>query len=241
MKQITILVLFSFYSLVVSSQKTSSINIGFGYPGFFQANFDKNSGGSHTINSGRIHVFTEIRQLIRFKNNPAFLVTPGIGYFLFNESESSGALGGGSSTILKHYAVSLYAKLNYSITKDNEKPFCWYAGVLGGFYVFSKTKGEMYWWMYQQGGSRSGIEEIDKSGKSFYNNFYNGIYAGFKIKTGKNDFFRPAFEFSFFPGYANITDKFLSDTNKDEPIAKSMGMISLTLGFGKKKATQVNE
>lgn len=241
MKHFTILALFTIFSLFAYSQEKPSINVGIGYPSFFQTNFDESSGGYHSINSGRIHVFTEIQQLIRFKNNPAFSVTPGIGYFLFNESESGGGLGGGSSTTLKHNAFSLYAKLNYSITKNNEKPFCWYAGVLTGFYFYSKTTGERNWWMYQQGGGRSGTEEIDKSGKAFYNTFYNGIYAGFKIKTGINNRIQPAFEFSFLPSYANITYIYLSEENKNEPLAKSVIMGSVILGFGTKKATRTNE
>jgi hypothetical protein len=113
--------------------------------------------------------------------------------------------------------------------------------VLSGFYFFSKTTGEMNWWMSMQGGGRSGSEEIDKNCKAFYNNFYNGIYAGFKIKTGKNSFFQPAFEFSFLLYYVNITNIYLSDENKNEPLAKSAIMGSVILGFGTKKATRINK
>jgi hypothetical protein len=179
--------------------------------------------------------------LVKFKNNPAFSLAPGIGYFLFNESESGGGLGGGNSSTVKHEALSLYAKLNYSITQNNEKVFCWYAGVLTGFYFYSKTNGERSWWMMQENGGQSGSQEINKSGKPFYNNFYNGIYAGFKIKTVKNYRFHPAFEFSYLPGYANITDRYLSNEDKDESLAKSMIMGSVIFGFSTKKATRVIE
>jgi hypothetical protein len=229
------------YSFLVFSQEVPSINVGVGFPSFFQTNFDEDWGSYHSIDPGRIHAFTEIQQLIKFKNNPAFSVTPGIGYFLFNESESGGGLGGGTSTDLKHSALSMYAKLNYSITKNNEKPFRWYGGVLLGFYLYSKTTGERNWWRMEQLGGRWGSSEIDKSGKAFFNSFYNGIYAGFKIKAGKSDRFQPAFEFSFLPGYANITDRYLSDENKDESLTKSMIMGSVIFGFGTKKATRINE
>lgn len=241
MKQIAILAVFCFYSILTFSQEAASINVGVGLPSFLQPNFDDNSGGNHSINSGSIHVFSEIQQLIKFKNSPSFSVTPGIGYFLFNESESGGGLGGGNSSDVKHSALSVYAKLNYSITQNKEKPFRWYGGVLLGFYLYSKTSGERSWWMMEQLGGRSGSAEIDKSGKPFFNSFYNGIYAGFKIKAGKSDRFQPAFEFSFLPGYANITDKFLSNEDKDESLAKSMIMGSVIFGFGTKKATRINE
>ncbi len=241
MKQIAILALFCMYSILAFSQEVPSINVGAGFPSFFQTNFDKDWGSYHSIDPGRIHVFSEIQQLINFKNNPAFSVTPGIGYFLFNESESGGGLGGGGSSAVKHHALSIYAKLNYSITQHNEKAFRWYAGVLTGFYFYSRTTGERSWWMMQELGGRSGSEEISKSGKPFYNNFYNGIYAGFKIKTGKNDCFQPAFEFTFLPGYANITDTYLSNEDKDDSMAKSLIMGSVIFGFGIKKATRINE
>ncbi len=236
MKKFTFLTLILLSSIIAFSQERSIINVGAGYPFFSPQNFDENSGGSHHIGNDRLHAFIELPQLIKFRKNPDFSLTPGFGYFHFNEDETSGALGGGSSTVLKHSSLSLYVKLNYSITKNDEKPFCWYAGLLGGFYIYSNSKGEMFWWSYMQGGAQSGTQEIDKSGKSFYNNFYNGIYAGFKIKTDKIGFFRPAFEFSFFPGFANITDNFRSIQNKDESLAKSMVMISLNLGFGHKKS-----
>ncbi len=130
--------------------------------------------------------------------------------------------------------------MNYSISNP-EKSFRWYAGTFSGFYVYSKTSGDASWWMIQQGGNRYGEYEIDQNGKSFFNNFYTGFYAGFKIKTGFENWLQPAFEFSFLPGYASITDRFLTYEDKDTSTTKSMVLMSIIFRFGKKKATQINE
>ena len=94
MKIIAFLTLIIFSSLHVFSQEHSIIDIGVGYPIFFQRNFDENSGGTHYIGHERLNAFVELPELIRFKKNPDFSVYPGAGYFLFNEFESGGGHGG---------------------------------------------------------------------------------------------------------------------------------------------------
>lgn len=236
MKIIAFLTLIIFSSLHVFSQEHSIIDIGVGYPIFFQRNFDKNSGGTHYIGHERINTFAELPELIRFRNNPDFSVFPGAGYSLFNEFESGGGLGGGNDRTLKHQAFSLYLKFNYSITENSARPFRWYAGLLSGVYVFSKTNGNVGWFRLEQNGYKGGNYSFDHNGKFFFNNFYNGLYAGFKINTGTCNWIQPGFELSFYPGYASITDKFLAFEDQHKSTTKSMMMLSVILGIGAKKS-----
>jgi hypothetical protein len=65
-----------------------------------------------------------------------------------------------------------------------------------------------------------------------------GFLAGFKTFANSNSFLRPAFELSFFPNYATIYDSHLS--MDEQKVAKSMAMLTIILGLGKKKATRIN-
>lgn len=237
MKKIAFLTIIFFYSVLTYSQETSVINIGFGIPFFFQSNFDKNSGGTHSINSIPINIFVEKPQLIKFHEIKSFAITPGVAYFLFNESATGGGLGGGSSKTYKHQAISLYTKFLYESNLKADKPFNWYGGILTGVYLYSKTTGEEYWWRMQQSQNVSGSQEIDRNGKPFFNSFYMGFLAGFKTFANSNSFLRPAFELSFSPNYATIYDSHLS--MDEQKVAKSMAMLTIILGLGKKKLPEL--
>lgn len=238
MKKIVILTLIVFSSVLTFSQETSIVSVGVGYPVFFQNNFDDYSGGTHTMESKRINLTLEIPQLLKFKNNPNFFVTPGGSYIQLNENKFNEALGGSSIQNYKHQAISLYAKLLYEINIKTDKPFNWYGGVLAGAYIYTKTTGNIYGSRWTENGYVSGSSEVDMSGKSFYDSFYFGFFIGFKTLTKSNSFLKPSFEFSFLPGFVNVSRAGYNSGSED--YSKSMAMITVYLGMGKKKATRIN-
>lgn len=239
MKKIIFLTVIIFLSFLSFSQENSKINFGISYPFFFQNNFDDKTGGTHYMNLPRINVSIELPQLFKFRNNPNFNVSPGSCYFLFNECESSGGHGGGTSKELKHQALSLYTKFSYDIGLKSGKPNYFYAGILTGVYIYTKTTGIEDWFMLQEGSYLSGSMKVDRNGQPFFNLFYMGFFTGLNPLAKSNSFVKPIVELSFYPNYAIINDS--NKRTQDQKVARSMAMISFTFGFGKKKATQINE
>jgi hypothetical protein len=236
MKKSALLTLIIFSSVFTFSQETSIINLGIGYPIFFQKNFISGSGAgnTHSMDSKRINLMLEIPDLLKFKNNPNFFVTPGVSYNQLNESKMNEALGGSSIRNYKHQAYSLYAKLIYEINTKSDMPFNWYGGVLTGAYIYTKTIGTEYGSSWTGDGYVSGSSEIDMSGKSFYDSFYMGFLIGFKTLTKSGSFVKPSFEFSFLPGFVNISSAGYHSESED--YSKSMALFSVILGFGHKKS-----
>lgn len=231
MKRIFAILLFIFLPVCIFAQETPLFNIGAGMPIFFNRNFDAHSGGTHFISFKRGNLFVEYPGLFYFTKNRIFNVTPGITYFTFNEYESGGGNGGGSSKKYKHQAVGPYIKLVFE-RHSNSLKHKWYLGFVTGTYFYTNTTGNESWWTLQQDGQISGLKNVSRSGKSFFNSFYYGYYAGFRPIIKLLPILEPAIEFYFLPDYATIIDSYLPF--EEQKSGKSMALVSLVLGFGSK-------
>lgn len=231
MKHFYLIILFIFLPVLIFAQETPIINIGAGMPIFFNRNFDAHSGGTHYMSFKRGNLFVEYPGLFHFTKNRIFNVTPGITYFTFNEYESGGGNGGGGSKKYKHQAVGPYVKLIFENPSNSQKNN-WYLGFVAGSYLYSRTTGNESWWALQQEGQVSGSKNVEGSGKSFFNSFYYGYFAGFRPFLKLTPILEPALEFYFLPNYANIKDSYLPP--EEQKPGKSMAIVSLVLGFGSK-------
>ncbi len=230
MKRTVLLFAFIFAFTFSKSQNHSIFNIGVGMPFFFQSNFNETSGGSHSISSKRINAFIEKSGLFSFTETKNLYITPGAGYFLFNENGSGGGLGGGYSESLKHQAFSIYGKFLYEPGFNSDNNFNLYLGFLTGVYLYTETTGERSWWIMQQLQNRSGTSEVNESGESFFNSIYMGFLIGFNpLGKKSSSFINPLIEFSFFPNYAIIYDDNISED--EQKLSKNMAMISVAFGF----------
>ncbi len=233
MNRIILIALFVLTFTISKSQDHAAISIGGGYPLFFQSNFNKDSGGTHSLTYRRINVFIEKPGLFKL-NSESLYITPGVGYSLFNEMGSGGGLGGGNSKILKHRAVSLYGKFIYEWNFKSEKSSSLYIGFVSGFYLYSKTTGTRSWWQMYQNTNRSGTTEVNRSGNHFFNSAYMGFILGVKpLGNNSNSLFVPIIELSFMPNYAVIYDDHIVEY--EQKLTKSMLMISLSVGFNPKR------
>lgn len=237
-KYCTLIIPFLIFSTECFSQEIPAFAIGSGLPFFININSGKNQSDTHNIESARIHIFIEKGEMIHFPGNPEFSITPGAGYFLFNESKISGGLGAGGSRYYKHQALSFYTKWLYDPGSNPEKVFDFYGGVVSGFYFLSKTTGTEYWYNSFQPYGNSTIE-INRSGKNFFHSLYMGFVFGFKPIVKPGSFVKPRIEFSFLPGYAAISNP--SQSSGEQKVAKSMTMFSVIIGFGHKKKLLKNE
>lgn len=234
MKHTTLLLLLVFTFTISKSQNHSLLNIGGGYPVFFQSNFNEESGGYHEIGDKRLNVFIEKPGLFRFKEAEGLYITPGISYFFFEEYGSGGGLGGGNSKSLEHQAVSFFGKFIYERKFNAKKSTSIYMGFLSGVYLYSKTTGERSWWRSYEKPPRSGTVEVDESGKHFFNSVYMGVLFGFKpLGNNSSSVIVPVVEVSFFPNYAIIYDDHICES--EQKLSKSMIMISLAVGFNTKR------
>lgn len=229
MKKIAFITLIIISSVLAFSQKSSIINIGVGFPIFFKSDFEE-SGMIHQLTGKRVHLFAEMP--VDIGTQRKFSVHPGVGYFLFNEIEQSdpSALGGYSNKELQHNAISIYSRMFYHLEGKNISFKQYYFGGTFGAYLWSKTTGESSWWVYTSPKPISGSAIYNESGKAFFHSAYLGLTAGAKFKTKENSKIQPAVEFSFYPLFVTVNDE-----------KRSMAMLTVVLGIGQKKATQVNE
>ncbi len=233
MKRIIIVLLFVSTFTISKSQNHSAISLGGGYPFFFQSNFNKESGGTHSISNKKINAFIEKPGLFKL-NSESLYITPGVGYFLFNENGSGGGLGGGNSKTLKHQAVSLYGKFIYEWNFKSVKSTNLYLGFVSGLYLYSNTTGTKSWWQMYQNNNRSGTTEVDRSGNHFFNSAYMGFIFGIKpLGNNSSSLFVPTVELSFMPNYAVIYDDHIVED--EQKLTKSMLMLSLSIGFNPKR------
>lgn len=234
MKTFASIFLFVLIPIVGSSQEKPILNFGVGYPFFGQKGNYSYSGGEIYFGSDRINLFIETPALIGFKRNPDFYISPGFSFLTLSESQSGGALGGSGGKNYKRSALSIYTKLLYAPKLKFIKQNVWNFGVITGYYLYTSATGTHNWgymggqqWYY-------GSEEIDTDSKSFFKSFYFGFNTCFQLNFEKVKFLKPAIEFAIYPDFANISDSYSGDSDKD--ISHNMFMGSIFLGLGSKKS-----
>lgn len=234
MKQSILFVFLIFATIISKAQEHSLINFGAGWPVFFNnSTSSEGSGSNYSIGSNSLNVFIEKSGLFNISKSKDLYITPGVNYCLFHESGAGGGLGGGSSTKLKHQAVSLYAKFLIEIDFKSTKSPHLYVGFMPGVYLFSNTTGERFWWNSFNGPNRNGIQPIDRNGKHFFNSSYMGFLFGFKAMGNRSCFIQPHIEFSFFPNYAIFYNPHIS--TDEQNLSRSMAMITIAIGLNPKK------
>lgn len=225
-----------FVSSVTFSQEISKLNFGVGNPFFIPKSNYSYSGGYVFIDKNKLNLFAEIPGLFTFKKNPEFLIYPGLSLIHFNETHSSGALGGNGYTKYQRHALSIYSKFLYKPEFQFINPNNLNFGLVMGYYLYTHSSGYSEWSYYAQDWQYRGSSETDTDGKSFFKSFYFGLTTSFLFNFEKVKYLKPGVEFTFYPDYANIFDHYSGET--DTNISHSMFMGSLILGLGSKNKSK---
>ncbi len=207
--------------------------MGAGLPFFISKINYSDSDGEIFLGENKLNFFVEIPEIFTFKKNPDFMISSGLSYIYFNETQSGGGLGGGSYAKHHRSALSLYMKFQYKSEISFIERNNWNFGIVTGKYLFTHDMGEREWWSLAKDRHYYGSEEINTNSKSFFGSFYFGFTTSFQFNFERIKFSKPAIEFSFYPDYANIFDHYSGDNRY---VSHNMLMTSVIFGFGTKKA-----
>lgn len=233
MKTFLTFTLICIISATLYSQEIPKLNFGVGYPFFIPKSNYSYSGGYIFIEKNKLNLFAEIPGFITFKKIPEFMISPGLSFIYFNETQESGALGGSGYTKYQRHALSIYSKFMFMPEIKFVNPINLNFGILAGNYLYTQTSGYSEWSYYAQNWQYHGSSKTDTDGKSYFKSFYFGFTSSFQFNFDRVRNLKPGIEFIFYPDFVNIFDHYSGDT--DNNISHSMFMGSIILGIGSKK------
>lgn len=185
MKSIFALLFLLFYSFQLIAQQKPIISAGAGFS-LFNDNNDPNMPYLLGFN-------VQIEKPFDFfAEKPVFMsVRPGLNYNKVGESYQSEALGNWYEYRSDNKALSLNSKILAGTELKKNTNLKVYGGLNFGVYLWSETKKSL-----------NQKNESTLDGNIFFNSWYSGFLFGVGPKISDSKIV-PAFEFSFFPNFAN--------------------------------------
>ena len=199
MKYLFAIIILTSLSFQSFSQRTQDIKIGLGLPVFL----GNESGATETSKVNAFPTLSIEKPIpINIQRDEKFSINPGVAFFYFKESDILSNDLTLSSKELKHMSGNAYVKFLYQQQIQRRSEAFIYFGALTGVHFYSRTTGEKI--IQSQNDQNSNfVEELDVSGKDFFNTIYYGAVAGFQPDAKITNKFVPSFELAFYPNFVS--------------------------------------